>query len=248
LVRVHKHTTYSHTRVHRRTHTHTHAFTHARYWHAKYRAGRLATDLSSVPIALQCATRGAAVHAHAHSRQRGECARSRSVCMHEWAGQGDGIGRRVGSSAASCASAGFIRARTSAYGNWVCHKLALQPGWCLSTTNWKIVCAGICMCLGLAGAHGHPCRHTNLPCGVCCEHASCAHTQASMAQLLRSCLARNAKEASVAAAPLAPARDTSRLRKHISLVRMHVRVLVFMRACVCLCVLVRRWLQVLAGA
>ncbi|KAF5831159.1 PTHB1 C-terminus-domain-containing protein [Dunaliella salina] len=43
-------------------------------------------------------------------------------------------------------------------------------------------------------------------------------TEASMTQLLRSCLARNAKEASVAPSPLTPARDTSRLRKHISLV------------------------------
>mmetsp|Transcript_14226 Transcript_14226/g.38566 ORF Transcript_14226/g.38566 Transcript_14226/m.38566 type:complete len:906 (-) Transcript_14226:247-2964(-) len=43
-------------------------------------------------------------------------------------------------------------------------------------------------------------------------------TEASMTQLLRSCLARNAKEASVTASPLTPARDTSRLRKHISLV------------------------------
>lgn len=39
-----------------------------------------------------------------------------------------------------------------------------------------------------------------------------------MLQLLRSCLAKSAKEAAVPIPPLAPAKDTSRLRKHIGLV------------------------------
>jgi hypothetical protein len=39
-----------------------------------------------------------------------------------------------------------------------------------------------------------------------------------MTQLLRSVLARNAKEAAVSIGPLAPAKDTAKLKKHLSLV------------------------------
>jgi Bardet-Biedl syndrome 9 protein len=39
-----------------------------------------------------------------------------------------------------------------------------------------------------------------------------------MTHLLRSCLARSAKDAAAAVPPLAPAPDTARLKKHISLV------------------------------
>jgi Bardet-Biedl syndrome 9 protein len=43
-------------------------------------------------------------------------------------------------------------------------------------------------------------------------------TEAAMTHLLRSCLARSAKDAAAAVPPLAPAPDTARLKKHISLV------------------------------
>ncbi|KAL6763407.1 PTHB1 N-terminus-domain-containing protein [Haematococcus lacustris] len=43
-------------------------------------------------------------------------------------------------------------------------------------------------------------------------------TEASLTQLLRSCLARNAKEAAVPLPALAPAKDTSKLKKHLALV------------------------------
>lgn len=39
-----------------------------------------------------------------------------------------------------------------------------------------------------------------------------------MTQLLRTSLAKSAKEAAVSLAPLAPARDLSKLKKHTSLV------------------------------
>lgn len=39
-----------------------------------------------------------------------------------------------------------------------------------------------------------------------------------MTQLLRSCLARNAKESAVAVSSLVPAPDTIKLKKHVSLV------------------------------
>jgi Bardet-Biedl syndrome 9 protein len=39
-----------------------------------------------------------------------------------------------------------------------------------------------------------------------------------MTHLLRSCLARSPKDAAAAVPPLAPAPDTARLKKHISLV------------------------------
>lgn len=40
-----------------------------------------------------------------------------------------------------------------------------------------------------------------------------------MTQLLRTALARNAKESAMPPTPLVPAKDTAKLRKHISLVR-----------------------------
>ncbi|KAG2488148.1 hypothetical protein HYH03_013291 [Edaphochlamys debaryana] len=43
-------------------------------------------------------------------------------------------------------------------------------------------------------------------------------TEAAMTHLLRTSLAKNAKEQAVQVAPLAPAKDTQRLRKHVSLV------------------------------
>ncbi|GFR41608.1 hypothetical protein Agub_g2332 [Astrephomene gubernaculifera] len=43
-------------------------------------------------------------------------------------------------------------------------------------------------------------------------------TEAAMTHLLRTCLAKNAKEQAVQVTPLAPAKDTQRLRKHVSLV------------------------------
>jgi Bardet-Biedl syndrome 9 protein len=39
-----------------------------------------------------------------------------------------------------------------------------------------------------------------------------------MTQLLRSCLARSQKDTAAVVPPLAPAQDTARLQKHISLV------------------------------
>lgn len=44
------------------------------------------------------------------------------------------------------------------------------------------------------------------------------HTEAAMTQLLRTCLAKNAKEAAVVLAPLTACKDTSKLKKHILLV------------------------------
>lgn len=43
-------------------------------------------------------------------------------------------------------------------------------------------------------------------------------TEAAMTQLLKSCLARSQKDAAAVVPPLAPAQDTSRLTKHITLV------------------------------
>ncbi|GLC42379.1 Protein PTHB1 [Pleodorina starrii] len=43
-------------------------------------------------------------------------------------------------------------------------------------------------------------------------------TEAAMTHLLRTCLAKSAKEQAVQVTPLAPAKDTQRLRKHVSLV------------------------------
>ncbi|KAG2452068.1 hypothetical protein HYH02_003104 [Chlamydomonas schloesseri] len=43
-------------------------------------------------------------------------------------------------------------------------------------------------------------------------------TEAAMTHLLRTCLAKNAKEQAVQVAPLAPVKNTERLRKHMSLV------------------------------
>ena len=43
-------------------------------------------------------------------------------------------------------------------------------------------------------------------------------TQASMTQLLRTCLAKSAKEAATALPPLVRAKDTTKLKKHLSLV------------------------------
>lgn len=43
-------------------------------------------------------------------------------------------------------------------------------------------------------------------------------TEAAMTQLLRSVLARSEKDAAAVQPPLAPADDTGRLQKHISLV------------------------------
>ncbi|MEW5319021.1 MAG: hypothetical protein WDW38_010197 [Sanguina aurantia] len=44
------------------------------------------------------------------------------------------------------------------------------------------------------------------------------HTEGAMTQLLRTCLAKNAKEAAVVLAPLAASKDTGKLKKHILLV------------------------------
>jgi Bardet-Biedl syndrome 9 protein len=43
-------------------------------------------------------------------------------------------------------------------------------------------------------------------------------TEAAMTQQLRSCLARSQKDTAAVVPPLAPAQDTARLQKHISLV------------------------------
>jgi hypothetical protein len=56
---------------------------------------------------------------------------------------------------------------------------------------------------------------------VICGGSDSPCLQAGMTQLLRSVLARNAKEAAVSIGPLAPAKDTAKLKKHLSLVSMH---------------------------
>lgn len=54
---------------------------------------------------------------------------------------------------------------------------------------------------------------------LCCVQVSWEETtEAAMTHLLRSALARSAKDAAAAVPPLAPAADTARLKKHISLV------------------------------
>ncbi|KAJ9505514.1 hypothetical protein QJQ45_021083 [Haematococcus lacustris] len=63
-------------------------------------------------------------------------------------------------------------------------------------------------------------------------------TEASLTQLLRSCLARNAKEAAVPLPALAPAKDTSKLKKHLALVLVVLVMVMVVFAVVVLVVVV----------
>jgi hypothetical protein len=56
-------------------------------------------------------------------------------------------------------------------------------------------------------------------CVSCCLQVGWEETtEAAMAQLLRTSLARSQKDAAAVVPPLAPAQDTARLQKHLSLV------------------------------